>query len=329
MLGSNERKNAWMDDGINSFNEMRYIRTKYPRATLADMIGRDSTFGMMGINKFKQNYAYYWLYALSAKSNTDQPCQLPSDEFTSGNYGAIVYSKTALLFNYLMNYMGEEDFDVAMQFYFEQCKMKHPTPEDLKRVLEYFSEKKLDWFFEDLIKTTKKLDYRIVRSSRDATDGTFQVEVKNSGNVKGPVPLCATKDGKIVGMIWYEGFEGSKVLEFPSAEIDAFTIDYFGFMPEVNRKNNRIRTKGLLKKMEPLKLHFITSLDNSNKTQLFFSPVAAYNMYNGFMAGLAFYNHSIFEKKLETEIVPMYSFGDKGITGLANMILNLPSEKAF
>jgi len=30
MLGSNEREHGWLDEGLNSFNENRYIETKYP-----------------------------------------------------------------------------------------------------------------------------------------------------------------------------------------------------------------------------------------------------------------------------------------------------------
>ncbi|MGZ3863979.1 MAG: M1 family metallopeptidase [Bacteroidia bacterium] len=329
MLGSNERKHAWMDEGINSFNEMRYVRTKYPRATVADMIGRDSTFHWLRLNKYKQDYSYYFLYAMQAKRNADQPNELPSDQFSEFNYGAIVYSKTAILFNYLMNYMGEGDFDIAMQFYFEQCKMKHPNPTDLRKVLEYFSEKKLDWFFDDLIGTTKKLDYKVVRYTKGETDDNYFVEVKNTGDVKGPVSLCATKNGKIVGMIWYEGFEGSKILEFPPVEMDAFKIDYFNFMPEVNRKNNTIRTHGLFKKTEPLKASLIASLDDPDKTQMFFSPALSYNMYNGLMAGLAYYNHTVFEKKFETELVPMYATGNNDISGLAGFHFNLHPDKVF
>ncbi len=329
MLGSNERKHAWMDEGINSFNEMRYIKTKYPGATVAEVLGRDSTNNTLGLNKIKQAQSYYLLYVLQAKKNEDQPCELPSVEYSELNYAAIVYSKTAVLFNYLMNYMGEADFDIAMQFYFEQIKLKHPNPGDLKKVLEYFSEKKLDWFFDDLIGTTKKLDYKIVRSFKEEIDGTYSVEVKNNGDIKGPVALCATKNGKVVGMVWYDGFEGSKVLEFPFAEIDAFKIDYFGFMPEVNRKNNILRTRGIFKKVEPLKLHFIASMDNPDKTQLFVAPVASFNMYNGFMLGGAYYNHTIFDKRFETEIVPMYAFKNNDITGLANFHLNFHPDKVF
>jgi len=207
--------------------------------------------------------------------------------------------------------------------------LKHPTERDLRKVLEYFSEKKLDWFFDDLLGTTKKLDYRIVRYSTDPNDGTYMVEVKNVGGIKGPVPLCATQKGKIIGMVWYEGFEGSKVLEFPPSAIDAFTIDHFSFMPEVNRKNNTLKKRGLFKKAEPLSVKLVAWLDDPKKTQAFIAPVAAFNMYNGFMVGAAYYNHSFFEKRFETEIMPMYSFGDEGVTGLANVHFNFHPDKLF
>ena len=31
ILGTNERDHAWMDEGINSYNEQRYMITKYPK----------------------------------------------------------------------------------------------------------------------------------------------------------------------------------------------------------------------------------------------------------------------------------------------------------
>jgi hypothetical protein len=328
MLGSNERKSAWMDEGINSFNELRYVKTKYPNATLATLLGHDSTYTLMHVNKYKQAHSYYWEYVNAAKQNEDQPCSLPADMFTESNYAAIAYSKTALLFNYLMNYMGENDFDIAMQFYFNQCKFKHPKPADLRKTLEYFSEKNLSWFFDDLISTTKKLDYKVT-SVKKEDDGSYSVNVKNVGSVAGPVPLYGLNQQDLVGMVWYDGFEGTKTFLFPPAEITSFRIDYNEVMPDINRKNNTIKTHGLLKKREPIKPEFIAAIDNPYKTQLFYSPIMGYNLYNGYMLGLAYYNHVLLEKKLETDVAPMYAFGNKNITGMANAKLNLHPTGIF
>ena len=326
MLGNNERKSAWMDEGINSFYEMRYIKTKYPKATLA---GLDSNyFSLVHANQYKQAHQYYIDYATVAKQNADQACRTSSPNFTEENYGAIVYSKTALIFNYLMNYMGENDFDIAMQFYFDQCKFKHPKPADLRKTLEYFSGKKLDWFFNCLLGSTKKLNYKIT-SSKKLDDGSYEVTVKNVGEILGPVALCGLNKTELIGMVWYDGFEGSKTLNFPSAKITSFKIDYNEIMPDINRRNNTIRTSGILKKLEPLKPEFLLALDNPYKTQLFFSPIMGYNLYNKYMLGAAYYNHFSMEKKFETEIAPMYAFGNKNISGMANARVNLHPDNIF
>jgi hypothetical protein len=62
---------------------------------------------------------------------------------------------------------------------------------------------------------------------------------------------------------------------------------------------------------------------------MFFSPIAGYNMYNGAMLGLAYYNHTLFEKKFETELAPMYAFGNKDISGIVNARLNLHPKSIF
>ena len=328
MLGSNERKNAWMDEGLNSFNEMRYVRKKYPRATLATLIGRDSTFRLLHLNQYPHSYSYYLAYAMSASQGLDQPCAMPSEAFTEMNYGAIVYSKTALLFNYLMNYMGENDFDIAMQFYFNQCKFKHPKPADLRKTLEYFSEKNLSWFFDDLIGSTKKLDYKITGVSKQE-DGSYAIDIVNKGEIAAPVSLYGLYHKDLKGMVWYDGFFGKKTLLFPPSEITLFKLDYIEAMPEINRKNNSMRTSGLLRKREPIKPEFIAALDNPNRTQLFLSPIMGYNVYNGYMLGLGYYNHVFLEKKLETEMAPMYGFANKNLAGIANARLNLHPKGLF
>ena len=328
ILGSNERENAWMDEGINSFNELRYIRTKYPTYTLGKLVGLDTSFRLGGLNNLKQKSQYELFYKYQAKRHLDQPCQMHSATYTETNYGAIVYSKTAFLFDYLLHYMGENDFDKAMQFYFENWKFKHPSPSDLRKTFEYFSEKDLSWFFDDLIKTTKQMDYKI-KSVKKLVDGNFEIELKNCGDIAGPVAVCGLKNGKIKIMTWFDGFKDERKVTLPMAEVDEFQIDYFLFMPEINRQNNNYRLNKLIKRAEPLQLSLIGSLDNPNKIQGFFTPVPAYNKYNGFMMGLALYNHLLFQKNLEFELLPFYGFKNNSIAGYGNLQVHLFPEGNF
>ncbi len=328
MLGSNERVHPWMDEGINSFNELRYVRTKYPdRKLVGDF--KPALGKMLDINNYPRHVQYYYTYIINAAKNIDQPIEYKAYDYTELNYAGVVYSKTAVVFDYLMAYVGESAMDKAMQKYFDEWHFKHPEPNDLRKILEQETGKNLSWFFDDLINSTKKLDYKVALVQR-LKNNSWDIAVKNTGEIKAPVIIQAVKDEKVVGQIVYEGFEGKQVLSFPPADVDYFKIDYMQVSPEINRNNNRIKTHGLFKKVEPLKLQFLASVDNPDKTQIYFTPVAGWNEYNKWMFGMAFYSSVLPQKKFEYQLMPMYSHSTKDIAGYGKMMYNIfPNGNIF
>jgi hypothetical protein len=325
ILGSNERRHAWMDEGINSFYEGRYINEKYPNERL---LGNKFRKNWFDLNRYSHHYEYYLAYMLTAAKNDDQPCDAPAAEYTKYNYGADVYCKTGLVFSYLMDYLGEDIMDSAMQTYYETWKFKHPQPGDLRKIMEKVSGKNLSWFFDDLLETTKKLDYKIL-SSKKMEDGGFEILLKNTGQVTGPLIVCGLKADSSWSCQWYEGFEGEKAIRFAPGNYEKFKIDFFERMPEINRDNNTLRTHGLFKKLEPLRFQPIISLDNPDKTQIFYSPTLGWNSYNGFMLGAAFYNITLPEKRFEYVLDPMYAFGNQDLAGYGSVCLNFYPDRIF
>ena len=277
------------------------------------------------MQRYKHKAEYELIYLFSAKKNEDQPIELPSYDYTTINYDGDVYSKTAIVFDYLRAYLGDSLMDKAMQKYFDEWHYKHPMPADFRKVMEQTTGKDLAWFFDGMINSTKKLDYKICSATKNA-DSTWSVTIKNTGDIKGPVFLQAIKDKKVVNTKIYDGFEGKQTLMFPDTEASLFKIDYQEDMPEVNRDNNTIRTKGIFKKAEPLRLQFLGSLDNPDKSQLYFTPVVGWNNYDHWMLGMAFYNNFLPEKKLEFQLMPMYSFAEKDLAGYGKVMYNLFSD---
>jgi hypothetical protein len=328
MLGSDEREHPWLDEGINSANELRYVQTKYPDRKLTDGISGvlASTFDL---KRYDHKYQYYLTYLISAAKNEDQPIELSAYDYTEFNYGGDVYSKTAIVFDYLKKYLGDDVYDAAMQAYFNEWHFKHPMPEDLRKVFEKTSGKNLSWFFDDLINSSKKLDYKIAFvKKRD--DGSWDLGVKNTGEINGPVIIYGIKNNKPIGEIMYEGFENKALLSFPPSDVDYFKIDFPENMPEINRNNNRIRTQGLFKKVEPFKLQFLGSLDNPDKTQLYWTPVAGWNNYNKWMLGLAVYNSLLPQKKFEFELMPVFSYATNDFAGYGHVSYAIfPKGKVF
>lgn len=326
VLGSNERVNPWMDEGINSYYERRYYEQVKKDITLADVIGdylklivKDS------IPPNKEMHAITYEYL--ASRNKDLPINFSSVEYSRLNYGGIVYAKTAVAFNYLEKYLGKPVFDACMQEYYTNWKFKHPSPENLKAIFTNKTGKNLDWFFTDLLSTTYQIDYNLNNARFNEATRKFELVVTNKGDIPSPLVISAIRNHKVVKTVWYEGFEGKVILDFPNEEYDEIVIDYYHDIPEINRSNNRIRMYNIFGKIEPLEASFFFNFDKDEKTQIFATPIIGFNTHDNMQIGFGFYNSLIKEKPFRFMILPQYSFGTQRLVGSSKFTYSIyPSE---
>jgi len=317
ILGSNERVHGWMDEGMNTLNELRYVYTKYPDN---DNLSEQILEGRFHLNDLSHYDMADFTYRIVAGLGEDQPIETHSADFTSINYGAVMYMKTGLVFNYLKQYLGDAEFDKCMHVYFETWKFRHPQPEDMKEVLERVSGKDLGWLFNDLIRTTKHVDYKLKKVKSDVT-GT-SVRVKNVGQVNGPIEVTGYQDGKIVETAWAEPSEKKSEITFRQ-QVDEVRINGSGRIPELSRENNNWKQAGLFGKIEKPKLEFGIGDNEPAVSNIFWTPVVAGNVYDKFMLGAAIHNSAPPFNKFQYLVIPMYSFGGKRVSGVADFGLTL------
>ena len=322
MIGSNEREFPWMDEGVNSFSDRRYMMAKYSDNRLYKMAFKnESMAGFLGIETLQYNYYPYLGYLLNARRNLDQPLTLSSGQFSDINYGAMAYSKSSVVFSYLHKYLGTEKFNEIMQDYFEQWKFKHPYPEDLQKIFEDHLDENLSWFFNDLMKTTKKLDYKISKYR----DG--QLLIKNKQAIASPVLLSGLSNDSVIFSKAYPGFKGKKWLPVKDAgNVDAFSLDQGLDAPELFSNNNHLKTKGLCKKTRPLDLQMIGLLDDPYRTNINLLPAIGYNYYDKFMLGGLLYSSLLPLPAFEYQLMPLYSFGTKSLAGMGKIRYNIIPE---
>jgi hypothetical protein len=317
ILGSNERVHGWMDEGMNTLNEMRYMTTKYPNnKNMSEMM-------LQGINRFHfEDLSHHDMGDISSRFlsviGEDQPIETHSAEFTSANYGVTMYQKTGLVFFYLKDYLGEELFNKAMSNYFEAWKFKHPQPEDMKKSIESTTGKDLSWLFGDLIQTTKHIDYKIKKVKKDKLTNTTNVTVKNVGQVKGPIEINFLKGDSVVQTKWMEPSKKGTVL-FNGTDFTSIAIDKSKDIPEVNRGNNFWTSDKMFHKIEPLKTEFLIGDHESGKTNLFWLPTISGNSYDKLMLGVAAHNLGLPFKQFQYLVAPQFSFGRKNIAGIAEL----------
>ena len=325
MLGFNERRYPFLDEGINTFSEIRYMQNKYPDENeLYKMLGMDPGLTkVLGGDHLRYRYLHAFTYLLLGRRNTDQPTNTASAEFNTANYAGISYSKTGLAFLHLMHYLGEDQFNTIMQDFFQKWKFKHPYPSDLEKVFREHTDKKLDWFFNDVLTTKGKIDYKMKKA-----DGK-RLLVKNKGEIDAPLLVAGFRDGEKTFSRWYSGFEGKEWIDLPSSEADKYVIDPDKKMLELYRHNNTIKTKGIFKKTEPLKLQFFGLINNPNFTQIHYFPSVGWNNYDHTMIGGLLYDAPFPPDQFDYYLAPMYSMGNKKLAGTGEMAYNIYPNKTF
>jgi hypothetical protein len=324
-LGSDERRYPFMDEGITSANEVRYMNERYPQKKLWEKYVQNiklAKFFHIDQMPVKQMRELEWLS--QARENLEQPINLQSSDFTTLNYSLMIYNKAGMGFNYLRAYLGHSVYDSAMHAYYQEWKFRHPQPDDLHKLFEAQTGKELTWFFRDFIGTTKRMDYELVRLDHQ------QLLVKNRGEMISPFVIAGMNGDSICFEQWVDGFEGQKWIEVPTGIYAEIKIDPEHVTPELFRLNNNIRRSGILPKADPFRTQWYFSLEDPEKRYLMYFPALNWTRENGLMFGLALHNGFLTPKPFEYFVMPFYDFKHSGLAGFGKISYNItPYGKIF
>lgn len=323
-LGSNERRYPFMDEGITSTYEQRYMHARYPQKKLWETSVRNlklARFFHIDQMPVKQMRELEWLS--QARDNLEQPVNLSADDYNTLNYSLMIYNKAAMGFNYLRAYLGDSLFDSAMHQYYRQWKFKHPQPDDLKALFEAKTGKDLGWFFTDFLGTNQRMDYELLNFSH------HRLLIKNKGELVSPLVIAGMTGDSVRFEKWVEGFQGQKEIDIPAGNYSEFKIDPGHVTPEIFRLNNNLRTSGIFPKSDPLRTQLYFSLEDPEKRYLMYIPVVNWTRENGFMLGIALHNGILTPKPFQYFLVPFYSFNPSGLAGYGKIAWNITPYDQF
>jgi aminopeptidase N len=226
IVGSNERRYPWMDEGFNT-----YINT-----FAKELRWRDTAM----IESMVDN----WKYAVDA--GIDVPLMTAADNVPAAALGSVAYRKPAVLLITLRNQIvGPQLFDAAFKEYIRNWAFKHPTPGDFFRTIENATGRDLSWYWRELWYTTDLLDVGIdsvtLRPQRD--DIQAVVSLHRSTSVIFPVRLRlkyangATGDFSLPVNIWASGDRVEAVITVPQRVVGA-RLWPDPSVPDWNNSNN-------------------------------------------------------------------------------------------
>ncbi len=223
IVGNDERRAAWMDEGTTSFNTSAAMNEFYP--------GQRWELG---------NYGGYM--QITRTDLEGEIMRLSDYHYNGAAYGTASYSKPAALLWTLRGLLGEETFLAAYRAFIQRWAYKHPKPWDLFNTFNDVSGRTLDWFWRAWYYETWTLDQSItdVKLERNGT----RIVVTDLGLSPMPVRLTLTlADGQTVQAEipverWLSGARTADIVVKTPSAVTKVEIDADQWFPDVNRDNN-------------------------------------------------------------------------------------------
>jgi hypothetical protein len=226
VVNSNERQNAWMDEGFNTFINYYATREVHP--------------------EFQTRRGDVAKYAASNPATIWQPILTRPDHMARRMLGRLAYGKTATgLIVLREQILGPERFDYAFRTYIRRWAFKHPQPADFFRAMEDASGADLAWFWRGWFYGAGVLDQAVkdVRWDDDSRRGRIVFE--NRGELAMPMTYRVTysngavEEGKAPVEVWAASDEWFAPVRLEGGvRVVKVEIDPEGGMPDVDRGNN-------------------------------------------------------------------------------------------
>jgi hypothetical protein len=224
IVGTDERRHAWMDEGSTSFLENQG-RPEYWPGINADSLDSEN-------------------YLNVARAELEGSMMTHGDYYAPGpGYGTASYAKPATLLVTLRGLLGDDRFTEAYQTFVTEWAFRHPTPWDFFNTFERVSGMDLDWFWSSWYYETWTLDQAV--ADVRLTDGRTTITVEDRGFAPMPVLLRVTNDrGEVVERrvsvdAWLRGETRVEVTVAGSfGEVVEVEIDPWRRFPDTDRKNN-------------------------------------------------------------------------------------------
>lgn len=228
IVGTNERKFAWMDEGFNTF-----INGLSTKAFNNGEFNNFSFFEGDEMLKFTFN-------------DKMDPLYTKPDQITEFNLGVAAYGKPAQMLDALRDVvLGPERFDAAFREYIRTWAFKHPTPWDFFRTMENAAGEDLSWFWRSWVFNNYKFDVALKTVTPTSTkpEQGVAITLQNLEQMAMPIPvLIKEANGKTQTLTvpvesWMRGNEATFYV-YPSSKITEVVIDPDKKLPDLNRKNN-------------------------------------------------------------------------------------------
>ena len=311
------RKDQWVPGAMGIYIMIKYVEKYYPKQKLIGKLSNIWGLRSFHLADMDFNEQYAFLSMLSARSNIDQALDTPNDSLIKFNQKIANRYKAGLGLAYLAEYVGEERIDSTILDFYKVHQLRPDVKvDDFKTVLKQCSDEDLNWFFDEYVGTRKKIDYKIKSISK--TEDSITLVLKNKRGTNVPISLFGLQNDSVVSKYWFSNVDTTKTVTIPRNGEDRLVLNYDQKIPEFNQRDNWKTLNGFFSSNKKLRFQFFKDTEDPYYNQVFFVPVANFNVYDGVTPGLRLYNKTFLEQPFQYDLAPTYSFLEKTLVGGAS-----------
>jgi hypothetical protein len=241
IVGSDERRFAWMDEGLNTFIDV-YASDAFNKGEYAPK--RDSEYAEHGGNPADEIIPF--ITAPGSPSIMTAP-----DAIAEKYRHPLTYFKPAFGLVLLREQiLGKDRFDYAFRNYIHQWAYKHPQPDDFFRSMESAAGEDLSWFWKGWFYNNWTLDLALIDAKQVDDKGSKGVSITVVNKEQLPMPFTVEikfKDGSkkrsyLPVETWLQRKQATIILPI-TQDVESVTVDPDNALPDLNRGNNSLKVK--------------------------------------------------------------------------------------
>ena len=239
IVGSDERRYGWMDEGLNTFIDV-YASDIFNKGEYAPK--RDGEYAPKGGNPADE--------IVPVINDPNAVTIMTAADAVPEKYRhSITYFKTSFGLVLLREQiLGKDRFDYAFRNYIHKWAYKHPQPDDFFKSMDNGAGEDLSWFWKGWFYNNYKLDLALISAryvDNDPKKGV-QVTVANKEAMAMPFTVeVKLKDGTSLRMkLPVETWLQDKAITFTmptTTEAESVTVDPDNALPDMDRSNNTLK----------------------------------------------------------------------------------------
>ncbi|MFZ2429548.1 MAG: aminopeptidase [Lutibacter sp.] len=319
----NQREDVWLTDGLQTYLMIKYVEKYYPEVKAIGDISK--LWGVKNFNlaKIDFNDKYAFVYQFAARKNLDQPLTMHADSLSNFNRKIVNKYKAGLGIRYLDNYLGEETISKAIKDFSEKYSGKQATGDLFLNLID--TPKNIAWFKTDYLNTSKKVDYTIKKIVKK--NDSLEITILNKRNFTAPIQLYGIQNNEVKFKKWLVGIDSLEKVTIHRNGFEQLSLNHEFYLPEYNLRNN---WKDTDKKLfnRPVQLKFMKDIENPYYNQIFYTPEARFNYYDGLVLGMAISNKTLLNKSFQYKMTPSYGTKSNSFSGSFSLLYEyLPENK--